>query len=459
MAVNNSTILGQIWLNGSNDYQQRVPEATATDFRSTLEFLFKPMNRKYYNEFVTSLVQLIGSQLVHNRVWENPLTPFKGEKLLYGQTIEEIIPKWITAHAYKDDAATLLEVHRPEMATFFHSVNRKDMYPISINAAELQQAAMQEYGLNRIVASIMNVPINSDNYDEYNLMLQLIAYFDDQWGFFKHHMDAAPTDEATGKEFLTALRAYARKLAFPSSLYSVVGAKFGIPVFAKPKELVLLVTADVDASIDVNTLASVFNLDKADVAYRKIVVPELPVANAFALLTTEDFFVCNDYIYTNESFYNPSTLTTNHYLHHWEVVSASPAVPAILFTTDAGTTVTTVTQSVTDVNITTPGGTTVEPGGRLQLAVELTGTVTDNDEGVEVKPDAVVWSVSAATAASEGEPIQLNSRTYVDRFGVLHVQKSDLEAGNVLNVTGTTVYTNPSGKTTHYTKTVTVTVA
>ena len=457
MAETNSTILGQIALAGSNDYQQRVPEATATDFASTIEFLFDPMNRKYYNEFANGLVQLIGTQLVRNRIWENPLTPFKGPKQMYGQTIEEVVPKWIRAHAYKDDVADLLEVHKPELATFFHSVNRQDKYPISINRMELQQAAMEEYGLNKIVNAIMNVPINSDNYDEFCIMMQLFAYFEDNYGFFKHHMDAAPTDETTGKQFLTALRTYATKFTFPSSQYSPVGAKFGIPTFAKQSELILIVDAETDASVDVNTLASVFQLDKADIKYRKVVVPDIPVNGAFAILTTEDFFVVRDYVYENEPFYNPSTLNTTYYLHHWETVSCSPAVPAVLFTTDTATTLTTVTQSVTGVNI-TAGDEPVVPGGEVTLTVELTGTITENEVGAEVKPDAVTWEVSAATAASEGEPIQLNSRTYVDRHGVLHIQKSDLEAGNVLNVTGTTVYVNPTGTTTHCTKTVALTV-
>lgn len=458
MAATNSTILGAIKLAGSNDYQQRVPDATATDFASTLKFIFDPMNRKYYNEFVNSLVQLIGTQKVHNKVWDNPLTPFKGEKLMYGQTIEEIIPKWITAHAYKDDVQTLLEVHKPDMAAFFHSVNRKDMYPISVNQAELQQAAMQEYGLNRIVNAIMNVPINSDNYDEYNLMMQLFAYYEDNWGFYKEHMTARPTDEETGKAFLASLRAYATKLQFPTSAYSPVGSEFGIPVFANPDELILIIDADADANVDVNTLASVFQLDKADIKYRKVVVPELPVPDAFAILTTSDFFVVHDYIYQTDSFYNPQNLTTNYYLHHWEVVSASPAVPAIMFTTATGTNIPTVTQTVSGVTITSDAD-TVEPGGTVQMTVKLTGTITDNEVGAVVSPDAVTWSVSGSTAATDGEPIQLNSRTRVDKYGILHVQKTDLEAGNVLNVVGTTVYVNPSGATTHYTGTKQITIA
>ena len=66
----------------------------------------------------------------------------------------------------------------------------------------------------------MNTPINSDNYDEYLLMLNLIAEYEHRWGFFKHNLSAFPTDEATGKELLTALRTYAELLKFPSTLYN-----------------------------------------------------------------------------------------------------------------------------------------------------------------------------------------------------------------------------------------------
>ena len=93
------------------------------------------------------------------------------------------------------------------------------------------------------------------------------------------------------------------------------------------------------------------------------------------------------------------------------------------------------------------------------MTVRLVGTVTGNDLGIDVEPNAVTWSVSAETAASGGEPIALNSATRVDRLGVLHVQKSGLEAGNVLHVTGTTSYVNPSGSTAPHTKTVDVTVS
>ena len=457
MAVNNSTIAGRIWLSGTNDYQQRVPAPDVADMAATSKFLFDPMNKRFLNEFMDSFVNRIGLQVVHQNEWQNPLAQFKRASMRYGSAIQESAVKWIRAHSYDIDDNVLFELSKPEAAVWYHTVNRQDRYDITVELPDLRKAFLDEYGLNSLVNAIMTVPRNSDNYDEYLSMMQQIAYYEENWGFFKHSVSAAPADEATGKEFLTAVRSDAIKLGYPTAYYSPVSAKYGIPVFAKPEELVLFITADAMASVDVNTLAGIFNLDKAELRYRTIVVPELPIPNAFAMLTTDQFFVCSDYVYANESFYNPKNLATNYYLHHWEVVSVSPFVPAIIYTTDTATALTTVTQTVSGLTITADPA-TVEPGGTAQLAVDLTGSVTGNDAGIEVKPDAVYWSISAETAATEGEPIALSERTYIDRDFVLHVQEDGLETGNVLHVTGTSVYVNPSGTTTQQTKTADVTI-
>ena len=55
--------------------------------------------------------------------------------------------------------------------------------------------------------------------------------------------------------------------------------------------------------------------------------------------------------------------------------------------------------------------------------------------------------------------MELNSRTRVDNYGVLHVQKSGVKKGDTLTVTATSTYRNPSGATTPHTATVEVTVA
>ena len=460
MAVDNNTILTKSFIEGSNDFQQRLPDPDQATMKQTMDAIFAPMNGRLYNEFVDILVNRIGDTLVHQKEWENPLNVFKSSRLNYGTTVQEIATKWVQAHSYDDAAETLLKMNRPEAEACYHTMNRQDRYDITVNRDELRQAFLEEFGLNNFVNSILQVPINSDNYDEYRSMLQLIAYYENSWGFFKHNLSAAPSDLTTSQELLKAIRTYSGKLRFPSTLYNA-GVIKDIPVFARPDELVLMITPEYDAAIDVDALAVLFNMDKAQINVRKIIVDEFPIPDAVALLTTQDFFICRDTEYTTASFYNPQTLSTNYFLHHWSILSVSPFVPAILFTTAEGTTpsVIEITPSTLSV-VADPDE--VEAGGETQLTITLSGTV-DPEDALPVEPQACTFALSASlTTEGAGDddpdvvtPVQLNSRTYVDRKGVLHVQKR-IETGTVITIEATSTYINPSGATEAITATETV---
>ena len=461
MAQNNNTIMAKAWLAGTNDFQQRIPDPTQAGISATMSALFQPMNGQYFNQFMDILVNRIAYTYVRGQNYKNPLAVFKGNKINYGSTIQEIAPKWIKAHSYEDDAETLLKLHRPESEVWYHSQNRRDQYPISVNVDELRTAFTDEYGLNNLVAQLMNTPNNADEYDEFNIMKNLIAEYETRWGFYKYHLDDYPADDASGKAFLTALQTLGGKLQFPSSVYSGTD----IPVFAQPSELVLLVTPEAQASLNVNTLAALFNVDLAKVSYRTVLIDEFPIPDAVALLTTEDFFVCHDTLYNTTSFWNPQTLTTTYWLNHWGVYSVSPFVPAILFTTAAGTVTPAIKQAVTGLTVTAEPG-TVELGGSVGIVTKLDGTIdpADSDADILVRPDACIYNVSAETpagadpATKPAKPVQLNARTRVDNYGVLHVQKTGLKPGDVITVTATSTYVNPSGATVPYTGIATVTI-
>jgi hypothetical protein len=456
MATDNATILANVWLNGTNDFQQRIPDPTQHGIDATMDALFDPMNRQYYNQFIDSLVMRIGYTYVHQQAFSNPLGIFKKNKLMYGNSVQEMVPKWIRAHSYVDDAEDVFKMARPDVATWYHSQNRRDRYDITINEQELRTAFTDSYGLNKLVASFMNTPTNADEYDEYRIMLQLLAFYGNKWGFYKHHLSAAPTDDATGKEFLTAVRSYAGKLRFPNTIYNCNVIE-DVPVFVKPSELVLLLTPDTQAAIDVNTLASVFQLDKADIKYRTVEVDEFPMQNVVAILTTEDFFQCYDTVYETTSMYNPKTLGTNYFLHHWGIYSVSPFVPAIAFTTDAATSVTTVTQKVTAIAATIDNA-TPDLGESTAIHAKLTGTLSPTGvEGIEVAPNAATYDVTVTRKSGSSTVAVSSPATRVDEYGVLHVSNR-LQYGDVINVAVKSTYVNPSGATTPLTASVTATV-
>lgn len=450
MAVNNATILGDFWLSGTNDYQQRVPNPTQAGVAATARAIFDPTNRDIYNAFCNFMVQVPAFSYTRAQSFENGLKSFV-KRVTYGGGFLENQIGWVTAHSYQADAETLLKTHFPRGAQAYHSQNRQDTYPITLNRDALRAAMMDEYGLNNVASAIMQAPINSDEYDTYRIMLNLLAERDKSDAIYTVHYDSVPSTESEARNLLSDMVAWSKRITFPSVLYNAT-ASSGEPIatFSKPEQMVLMVTPEIYGLIGVKGLGMLFNMEQGEVPYRTIVVDEFPVANVFAVLCDESWFQCYDTEYGNYSFFNPETLGTTYFLQHWGIYSASPFAPIICFGTREVTEGSVVTQSVTGVNI-TAAETKVAAGGSTQLTVELVGTISPESEGVTVSPDAVTWTIVA-------DGVTLNSRTRVDRNGVLHLQ-AGLTAGTVVTVTGTTTYTNPSGATTDYSKSVSITVA
>lgn len=440
MAVNNTTIMARAWLEGTNDFQQRIPRPTQSNMAQVAEELFSPLNGNCYNYFQDFLVNRIAYTIAHGRVFNNPLKVFKQNKIDYGSSIQNVAYKWLKAHAYEDDIETLLKMNRPEGVAWYVSQNRRDRYDVTITHDELRTAFLDEYGLNNLAAKIVQLPSNSDEYDEFNIMKNLLAVYETNYGFTKHRLTAAPTNEATGKEFLTAVMADSGMMQFPSTNYNAINVE-PIPTFVNMDELILIVTPQTNASIKVNTYAGLFNLSEAEVNARIVQVDYLPIPNAVAILTTREIFDVHDTLYEMKTFYNPQTLGTNYFLHHWGIYGLNPYVPAVLYTTNTATVDPTITENVTGLNIT--GAATAAAGDVVPLTFQLTGSVTPNDTPIELKPESVTANVTLTPGEDDTESA-LNSRTYLDSFGKLHIQRTGLKAGSTLTVNAVSTYVNPT---------------
>lgn len=453
MPVDNSTILNRVWLNASSDYQQRVSDVTKTGTARVFKDLFSPANAMLMNQFMDIYMNRCAMTKMRARTFEDPLREFFGEELRYGSYIQEIALKWIKAHSYKDDVEDLLNVHRPDGAVAYYSINRQDKYPISVNVDELRRAAEEDaagnnFSLNELINRITQVPYNSAAYDEYQIMKEQLRLYEERWGFFKQNINAV-TDKASAEAMLVEARKYATLLKFPSSLYN--GARIpDIPTFANPDELLLIIGADAMAHADVNALAAAYNIDKADVPYRIITLDYLPIDGAQALITTKDLFIAHDNMRTMTSFFNPSNLTTNYYYHVWQTIAVSPFAPAVLLTTDSTTSVPTVTVTLSTLTATvegiepvTPDATLPEntyypvaPGQDVQITVTAAGSVSPETDNIEVAPGTVEWTIAANSVLQSGTmPYDLDMLTFIDDNNVLHVSPN-LPINTLIIVTG-----------------------
>lgn len=452
--IKNSTILEKAWLEGSSDYQQRIPNMQISGYAQHIAALFDPMNNDLFNQFSGLLNGLMGTY-IESKLFENPLRVLKKPAAEWGNSERHVAVKYMQAHTYAPNTETLLKLEKPEFVEWFYSVTEPRRYEFSWSRYEMMRAFAEPdgYGFDDLLSATISQAYSSDNYDEMQIMINCFAEADARMGgLYRENISAAPTDLATSKELLTKVRAIAGRMKFPTMNYNHIP----VPVFENPETLVFWVTPEVDAVLDVQALAELFNVERAEVRYRKIIIPEFPLPNVYAALTSEDFIYARDVWYGMEPpFYNPENMTYKYYLQHAEIIGVNPAANAVLFTTDAQTVVPTITVAPSGLAF-DPATYTVAPGETVKLNLELNGTVTGDTEGIiAVEPDAATYTVGAVRGT---DAVALNSRTYVDNYGVLHTQKSGLATGDVITVTATSVYTNPSGATTVYTAAATVTV-
>ena len=426
-------------------------------YASAIENLFAIQNNDLLNEFTGLLNGIIGTY-VEQRRFENPLRVLFKPAARFGNTERRIAVKYLSAHCDMPSDETLLKLEMPQFVEWFYSVGKPRRYEFSWPRVELERAfASDGYGYEDLLAATISQAYSSDAYDEMNIMIQMFAEADERMGgLYRENLTQAPTSEAGARELLQKIRAVAGRMKFPSMLYNHIP----VPVHESGETLVLWVDPTTKSFIDVFGLSTVFQLDKADVEYRIIEIPEFPIPNVYAALTSEDFIYCRDIQYGMEPpFYNPGNLTFKYFLHHRELIGVNPAAQCVLFTTDQGTGIPTVEMAPTGIEF-DPDTATVSPGDEVQTHIYLRGTLSSDDGGntdaFEIEPDAAIYTVAAVDANSAAK--KLSARTFMDAYGVLHIQKTGLDVGDVITVTAKAAYINPSGATTSYTDTFTATV-
>ena len=130
MAVLNSTILERAWLNGSNDFQQRIPNPAINAYDNVVSHLFAPMNNDLFNEF-SGLLNGLNATYVDIKRFENPLRSLKKDASTWGNSERHVAVKFLQAHAGRFDDETLLKVERPEFVEWFYSVAEPRRYEFS----------------------------------------------------------------------------------------------------------------------------------------------------------------------------------------------------------------------------------------------------------------------------------------------------------------------------------------
>ena len=377
-------VMNGIRSNGSTEYQSYIPLATRTNIASVANPILT--YSLVQNEFLNSMINKVAMTIVRKKLLTNPLAPLKKGEMVLGQDIEEIHVNRAKGKTFNASGADLLARETPDVAVMYHRLTRKDMYKVTVSREQLTSAIVSWEGVESLLNYIVSTMYDGDSDDEFILMKNLMS-------------DAVVRDEvvtskmpflrdANGAVVSASALALVEGFKNASSYMTFAGSNFNkfhlVNAGAEPRRLkteideqVIIMRADIANTIDVNVLASAFNMSKADFLANRVIVDNFGSAtNVLAFLCDKDFFQVYDKLRTTEEFRNPEGLYWNYFYHIWQVVSYSLLVNAIAFVTEplALTIAPTVTTSSTAVAGVAEKGATVS----VYLNGVLKETVTAN---------------------------------------------------------------------------------
>lgn len=327
------SILNNIRANASPDYQARIPEATRTNI-SEIGFALQTYEL-LFNEFATKLINKIGKTTIESKLFKNKLARFKSGSVLTQQDVEEIFVDMAkSATEYDPDGTNALGRREDDnVKVVYHRMNRRSCYEITIGDLDFLRVFRSEATLDAFIASKINAVYSRAAHDEWLIMKELLASYEEMHGYFPYGVPVMAGDNAekTAKSFVKTVRKAVQDVGFASKKYNALG----VMQWANPEDLVLLVNKDVLAEVDVEVLAKAFNMGKTDIQTQIVVMDDFgSLENTYGLLIDKDFFKVFDTLSTMRTQQNAQGLFTNYFYHVQQILSLSPFKTAVRFTTE-----------------------------------------------------------------------------------------------------------------------------
>lgn len=330
------------------ELENRIPEATLDNLQNIFTSMMSYSQGR--NTIIPSLLERIGLQTVDTSAWRNPLAMYKKDPMRYGMTHEETFVNMCKGKLYdpRESYEYAFQQYQSYIMSVFHKVNLNMQYPVTITYDNLRSAFLTEYGIRDMMSAKMESAVTGANWDEYNAMKSMI-----DTGYDAQILPAvtvpAVTDEASAKKLLTEIKAAVNEFRFPNPANNIAGATSA----STPYNLIWLTTPRVDAQISVEALAYAFNMDKAQVDVRTVIVDKFDNEAIQGVLMDVRFFNVRDQFREMSDQRLANILSWNYFYTMVEMVSASPFYPMRVFTTD---TVATSSLSITASNATYTAG-------------------------------------------------------------------------------------------------------
>lgn len=333
---------------GSTDLHNRIGTATEQTIGKIGETILTYTATK--NEFLDVLVNKICGQIFMNKVYTNPLSFFEKDPVPFGATLESVFCDLIQAKNFNEnfgsgntEVGSLIGTEKPPVKTEYYSRNFAKKYKISVSDEQLRTAFMNANGLQNLINQVLIVPTNSRNFDDFQMMKGLLANVSTKEITLSTAYKTA-ADDVKAKELTKKTRAIVDRFGMMGNVFNIQG----INTFTNSQNIVIITTPEVAAMLDVELLATAFNMDKAEMGRRIVKIDSFQkydgtnkkfVAdpNVELMIVDEDYIQFRRTLQVSESFRNPDYLTTNVFTHNQGIAAVCGFVNALKILNSART--------------------------------------------------------------------------------------------------------------------------
>lgn len=373
-----------------------------------------------YNDFCNALVNRIVYTSFEIKAFRNPLVVLEGDRIPLGYAGQEVYVNPARGRKYNpNDFAGLLVKYEADVKVQYMAINMDVQYPVTFSRQDLKKAFVTWNDLETFIDGLSNSLYNGAYIDEYRFTKAIVAN--------AYRNNAAQiqvvnglTTEENAKNFLTQARSLYLNFQTPSSAYNA-WAKVGgegrpIVTWSNPEDIVFILRNDIRSYIDVNVLASSFNISSADLMGRVITVDNFNIldddlnviydgSNILGIMADRSWFRIKRQDMFMDSFYNPNNRSIQYYLNLIKMYNYSLFANGVIFATANPNTTNVSEIEFAKQNVVIGEGQTeeintlVRPVGATTPAITYTSSNTDVLTVTKVNQSQVkITGVSAGTS-------------------------------------------------------------
>ena len=417
--VTSLNALREMSVSGSSIYHQYIP---VIDENTNIATIAEPVLNypAVANDFMSMLVnKLVYSQFL-TKLYNNPLKILEGERMPLGYAGEELYTNPAKGRQYNpNDFAGLLQKYEADTKVQYFTLNSDLQYPVNVTRHDLKKAFTSWADLDRFIDQLSNSLYNGAFIKDYRMTKNLVASAYN-FGGVKVQTVSAVSDESTAKAFVKVARNAFLGFQVPSTSYNAwaQAGGYGDPIttWTNPEDIVVLLRNDVRTNLDVDTLASAFNISKVDLMGQILTVDNFDVYDdagvkrfdgsaILALIADKAWFRIKESDLYLDEFYNPNNRMWTYYLNSTKMFQYSLFANALCIATATPTI--TITDLAFGTNkVTTTVGTNVDvPVSATPFAGTTSIVFSSSDSDVFTTAaksgaprTAVVTPVAAGTA-------------------------------------------------------------